>query len=246
MKKGLKLRMHSFIHYPDGKLIFNREMFKEIAPRYNFISRALSLGRDTAWKNQLVEKLPPLPSPDCLDLACGTGDITFRLAKRYPAGSVVGLDLTEAMVACARKRNSHKNVRFTIRNMCRTEFADHSFDIVTGGYALRNAPNLQEALAEIWRVIRPGGTAAFLDFSKPPNPFVQKAEYFLLKTWGGFWGLALHTNPEVYAYIAESLKQFPDSRQLRRYVTEVGFENIWSKRHYFGITETVIFKKPCA
>jgi demethylmenaquinone methyltransferase/2-methoxy-6-polyprenyl-1,4-benzoquinol methylase len=237
--------MHDYIHRPQGKLVFNREMFTVIAPKYDFITRALSLGRDTAWKNRMIQRLPPLNSPDCLDLACGTGDITFRLAKRYPRGSIVGLDLTEAMVARARARNSHQNVKFTIRNMCRTEFADNSFDIVTGGYALRNAPSLEKALAEIWRVMRPGGTAAFLDFSKSPKRPLQKAEFFLLKTWGGFWGITLHRNPQVYTYIAESLKQFPDTDQLRKLIAKVGFEIVWSKKHYFGMAETVLFKKPC-
>jgi ubiquinone/menaquinone biosynthesis methyltransferase len=244
MRKGLTLKMHDYIHRPEGKMTFNREMFREIAPRYDFITRVLSLRRDKTWKNRMIEKLPPIQSPICLDLACGTGDIAFLLAQRYPQGSIVGLDLTEAMVAYARARNSHKNVKFVIGNMCRMEFAPGSFDIVTGGYALRNAPVLEEALAEIWRVMIPGGTAAFLDFSKPVNRFLQKAEYYLLKTWGGFWGLALHWNPEVYTYIAESLKQFPDRNQLKRHISEMGFEITWSRKHYFGVAETLMFKKP--
>ena len=245
MKKGLTLKMQDYIHYPEGKLKYNKEMFKEIAPRYDFITRVLSLGRDRAWKDELIEKLPPIENPNCLDLACGTGDITFRLADRYPEGSIVGLDLTEDMVAYARLRNSHRNIKFTIQNMCRTRFPDNSFDIITGGYALRNAPDVQKALAEIWRVIKNRGTAAFLDFSKPPAPFFQKLEYVVLKLWGGFWGLALHLNTEVYTYIAESLKQFPDSKRLKKYITEAGFVNIQSKKYYGGIVETLIFEKSC-
>jgi demethylmenaquinone methyltransferase/2-methoxy-6-polyprenyl-1,4-benzoquinol methylase len=246
VRKALKLKMHDYIHRPRGKLVFKREMFNVIAPRYDFITRALSLGRDTAWKNQMIRRLPALHSPKCLDLACGTGDITFRLVLKYPRGAIVGLDLTEAMVTSARSRNRYENVEFTTQNMCCTDFGDHTFDIVTGGYALRNAPILEEALAEIWRVMKPGGTAAFLDFSRPPGWFGQKTEYFLLKTWGGFWGLTLHCNPQVYTYIAESLRQFPDSKQLRKLIAKVGFEIVWSKKHYFGIVETVMFKKPCS
>lgn len=245
MRNALKLKMHDYIHRPEGKLVFNREMFTVIAPRYDFITRALSLGRDKAWKNQMIQNLPTLKSPRCLDLACGTGDITFRLAEKYPGAAIAGLDLTEAMLASAKSRNSYENIEFTTQNMCRTNFSDRTFDIVTGGYALRNAPSLEDALAEISRVMKPGGTAAFLDFSRPPHPLTQKAEYFLLKTWGGFWGLTLHRNPQVYTYIAESLKQFPDSNQLRKLIAKVGFEIVWSKKHYFGIAETLIFKKPC-
>jgi demethylmenaquinone methyltransferase/2-methoxy-6-polyprenyl-1,4-benzoquinol methylase len=235
--------MHEYIHRPEGKLVFNREMFTVIAGRYDFITRALSLGRDKAWKNQMIRILPALQGPRCLDIACGTGDITFRLAQKYPRGTVIGLDLTEAMLASAKSRNSYENVELTTANMCSTDFGDHTFDIVTGGYALRNAPVLEEALAEIRRVMKPGGTAAFLDFSKPPGRLSQKTEYFLLKTWGGFWGLALHRNPEVYTYIAESLKQFPDREQLRKLIAKASFEIVWSKKHYFGMAETLILRK---
>lgn len=244
MKKRFTLRMHDYIDCPQGKLKYNKEMFKEIAPRYDFITRALSLGRDKRWKDELVARLPEIESPNCLDLACGTGDIAFRLADRYPRGYIVGLDLTEAMVAYAGLRNCHNNVKFIIQEMCRTQFADNSFDIVTGGYALRNAPDLKNALGEIQRVMKPGGTGAFLDFSKPSNRLFQQGENILLKIWCGFWGLILHRNTEVYIYIAESLKQFPDSEQLKEYITEAGFGNIWSKKYYLGVVETIAFEKP--
>ena len=88
-------------------------------------------------------------------------------------------------------------------------------DIVTGGYALRNAPDLGTAIDEISRVLKPCGVAAFLDFSKPSGKILQKMEYWALKTWTGPWGTLLHRNREVYRYIAESLQPFPDRSQLR-------------------------------
>ncbi|MFB0525576.1 MAG: ubiquinone/menaquinone biosynthesis methyltransferase [Phycisphaerae bacterium] len=243
MKRRFTLRMHDYIHWPKGKLKYNEQLFTEIAPRYDFITRALSLGADAEWKDELVAKLPYISSPKCLDLACGTGDITFRLANKYPAGLVVGLDLTEDMIALARFHNVYNNIHFTVKDMCQTGFDDNSFDIVTGGYALRNAPDIKKALNEIWRVMKFGGKAAFLDFSKPSSRFFQKLENALLKTWGSFWGLTLHGNTEVYTYIAESLKQFPNHEQLKQYLREVGFVNIQSKKHLFGITETIVFEK---
>jgi demethylmenaquinone methyltransferase/2-methoxy-6-polyprenyl-1,4-benzoquinol methylase len=272
--------MHDYIHQAEGKLFFNRRMFSTIAPRYDFITRVLSFGRDTSWKNRLVNDLPffaaehaesaetrseaksPLrqkpnltsansavsavniSSPHCLDIACGTGDITFRLAAKYPAGRIVGLDVTEPMIDYARKRNTFSNITFTLQDMCRTNFADASFDIVTGGYALRNAPNLEQALIEIRRVMKPGATAAFLDFSKPPNRFLQKAKGMLLKFWGGFWGILLHRNPQLYTYIAESLKLYPDRIALKQLITKLGFTNIRSRKHFLGFAETIFFQKP--
>jgi demethylmenaquinone methyltransferase/2-methoxy-6-polyprenyl-1,4-benzoquinol methylase len=243
MKKGLTLKMHDHIHSPAGKLLFNEQMFGEIAGKYNFITRVLSFGRDIAWKNELIRHLPEIENPNCLDLASGTGDITFRLAEKYPSGSIIGLDLTEPMIEKARKINKYSNVEFQRGNMCKTNSPDNTFDIITGGYAIRNAPILEEALAEIERIIKPGGTAAFLDFSKVPNKLFQKFEIFLLKLWGGFWGLLLYRNIEVYTYIAESLKQFPDREQLRGLLQKCGFEVIFSKKHYAGLAETIICKK---
>jgi ubiquinone/menaquinone biosynthesis methyltransferase len=243
MRKRFALRMHDYIHCPKGKLIYNEKVFTEIAPRYDFLTRALSLGADDAWKDELIGKLPDINRPRCLDLACGTGDITFRLANKYPAGLVVGLDLTKDMLARAQLRNLYSNIRFVVNDMCQTGFDNNSFDIVTGGYALRNAPDIKKALTEIWRVMRFGGTGAFLDFSKPANIVSQKLENALLKTWGSFWGLVLHGNTEVYTYIAESLKQFPDCEQLKQYLKEKGFGNIRSKKHFYGIIEIIIFEK---
>ncbi len=243
MKRNFTLKMHDYMHRPEGKRQFNEAMFAEIAPRYDFITRALSFRRDITWKDDLLKKLPDIESPNCLDLACGTGDITFRLAQKYPQGRVVGLDLTEAMLALARPQNSFYDVEFIIGDMSRTDFADESFDIITGGYALRNAPDLKKALKEIHRVMKPGGTGAFLDFSKPSNKMLQRLELPALRIWGGFWGIVLHRNPEVYTYIAASLKQFPDSRQLKELLRENGFGKIRSKKHFLGMTETIIFEK---
>ena len=235
--------MHDHIDSPEGKLLFNEHMFTEIAPKYDFITRALSFGRDIAWKNNLIRHLPDIKNPNCLDLACGTGDIAFRLAQRFPSGHIVGIDLIKPMLKLAQNKNNFSNVEFRQNNMCLLEFPDGTFDIVTGGYAIRNAPDLKKALSEIARVLKPGGIAAFLDFSKQTNKLFQNIEFFLLKLWGSFWGLLLHRNIEVYTYIAESLKQFPDSRQLKNLFEKAGFKVSFSKKHFFGLAETIVCKK---
>jgi demethylmenaquinone methyltransferase/2-methoxy-6-polyprenyl-1,4-benzoquinol methylase len=254
MNSRFDLNMHDYIHQAEGKLFFNRQMFSTIAPRYDFITRVLSFGRDMSWKNRLVSDLPDNKNAHCLDIACGTGDITFLLAAKYPAGHIVGLDVTEKMINLAKSRcrsnhesrdTSHESrITFTLQDMCRTNFADASFDIVTGGYALRNAPNLEQALIEIRRVMKPGATAAFLDFSKPPNRYLQITKGMLLKFWGGFWGILLHRNPQLYTYIAESLKLYPDRNALKQLITKLGFTNIRSRKHFLGFAETIFFQKP--
>jgi ubiquinone/menaquinone biosynthesis methyltransferase len=243
MNGRFNLNMHDYIHQPEGKLFFNRLMFGHIAKRYDFITAALSFGRDTTWKNYLIKELPGANNSRCLDIACGTGDITFRLANKYPSGQIIGLDLTEQMIDLANSNNTFGNIKFVIGDMCRMKFEDNSFDIVTGGYALRNAPDLEKALIEIKRVMKPGATAAILDFSKSPHRIIQISQDLLLRFWGGFWGILLHRNPQLYTYIAASLRQFPDRVALKQLISKLGFINIRSRKHFLGFTESIIFQK---
>jgi len=239
-RKGLSLDEH--LRVPELKRAYNKRLFTRVAGKYGFVTSALSLGRDRAWKRLLIRALPEVARPMCVDLACGTGDITALLADRYPAGEVHGIDLTPAMLDLARRR-CLPDVIFSRQDMCRLSFQDESVHIVTGGYALRNAPSLEDALAEIRRVLKPGGTAAFLDFSKSANKVPQVMGHIILKTWGSFWGLLLHRNPEVYAYIDETLRRFPDRMALHRLFDEMGFEVALSRLLYFGMLELVVLQK---
>ena len=160
----------------------------------------MSLGRDAAWKRALVGALPDLPAPVCVDLACGTGDVAFLLSGRYPGGDVTGLDLSPPMLAVAQERNRFTNVRFKRGDLCDLPFPDGSADVVTGSYALRNAPDLREAVAEVRRVLSPGGVAAFLDFSNPDRSSLRYPQYLLLRSWCGLWGFLLHGTPEIHGW----------------------------------------------
>jgi demethylmenaquinone methyltransferase/2-methoxy-6-polyprenyl-1,4-benzoquinol methylase len=233
MSPSCRLNVRERLSDPQQKRELNEQLFGVVAPRYDAITRLLSCGRDRAWKAALVDALPPQAAPVCLDVACGTGDITFLLAARYPDGRIIGLDLSPAMLDRARARCTTARIEFRRSDMGRTGLDSGSVDIVTGGYALRNAGDLGEALAEIHRVLRPGGLACFLDFSKPPGRALQRAEGLLLRFWGGLWGWILHGDPSVYTYIAESLARFPDRRQLVSILQTHGFE-VQSDRLFFG------------
>jgi demethylmenaquinone methyltransferase/2-methoxy-6-polyprenyl-1,4-benzoquinol methylase len=249
MLKRFRLKLGDHLDSADTKRDYNEKIFTEIAPRYDFITRALSFWRDAYWKRDLIDALPVLDSPFCLDLACGTGDIAHLLADKYPTGSIVGLDITEPMLALARARSTSPNVHFVRQDMTSLNFDSGSADIVSGGYALRNAPDLETTLAEIHKVLKLEGVAVFLDFSKPVGRFAQSVEYWILKAWTGFWGLLLHRNDEVYGYIAESLRRFPDRNHLRRIFQARGFTIVASRLYFFGIAELLVVKKtpiPCA
>lgn len=243
MKHQLSLKIGNYLGNAQDKKHLNEEMFSVIAPQYDFITRLFSFWQDASWKRGLIAALPATNNPTCLDLACGTGDICFLLANQYPNAAITGVDLTEDMLVLARRANRYPHVTFEKGDMAQLNVPDASVDIVTGGYALRNAPDLAVTIAEIYRVLKPGGTAAFLDFSKPQGRLAQRIEYVLLKGWTGMWGLILQRNHEVYSYIAESLALYPDRQQLQAMFTAQGFTVKLSKLHFFGITETLLVQK---
>lgn len=228
---------------PARKQRVTRAVFAQLAPTYDRFTPGLSFFRDRAWKRALVEGLPPLARPVCLDLACGTGDLAFLLAARYPHGRILGADITAAMLDRARQRNKFANVEFRNADMMNTGLPGASCDIITGGYALRNAPDLDLALKEITRLLKPGGTAAFLDFSNPPQPALRRVNHVLLKIWGGAWGLCLYGNPKLFTYITASLNAFPDRVKLRRCFAAHGIGVTGARLHMCGLLETIVVQK---
>jgi ubiquinone/menaquinone biosynthesis methyltransferase len=228
---------------PITKKEYTKELFSVVAPCYNNVTRFLSFWQDKKWKKALIAALDPLDKPRCLDLACGTGDITFALACRYKQGTIIGLDITPAMLEYANKLNTFPHVSFICEDMCHTNIQDSSIDILTGGYALRNAPDLHEALNEVKRVLKPKGIAAFLDFAKPVHPIMQAIQYGLLNCWGSLWGLIMHRRPHVYAYIAKSLTQYPDQGTVIKLLNHYGFEIIKVQQFFFGMVHLVVVRK---
>lgn len=236
------LNIREGIRTPDQKRRYNEGLFTRVATEYDQATRAMSLGRDQAWKSRLVSMLPDATKPRCVDLACGTGDVAFALAGRFPDAEILGIDLTSAMIDVAKARCERTNVSFRAADMCRTGVPEGWADFVTGSYALRNAPVLDDALREVRRILRPGGHAAFLDFSKSPVRWRQPLQFHLLKLWGGFWGCVLHGGPE-HAYIAESLRQFPDRRALRTKIAEHGFRLAANRDCFGGMLEILVLER---
>ena len=235
---------------PGAKRAYNRELFREVAPVYDAVTRVLSMGRDRTWKAELIEWLPssewraPQGPILCVDLACGTGDMGRLLQTRYPDACVVGFDQSAEMM----KRGSgftggHSTVQSLQGDMSRIPLPDGCVDIVTGGYAIRNAPELRSVLAEIARVLRPGGTAAFLDFSKSNHPLVQVTQLGALSVWGKLWGWFYHRNPQVYGYIASSLSVFPCAGDLNEMFRDHGLTLVREKSEMMGMIRLQLLQK---
>ncbi len=221
----------------DRKRLFNRKLFDVVALRYDVVTRLLSFGWDQRWKNRMIRRMGRRDVRRVADLATGTGDIARRLAGAYPGAEIIGIDLSEEMLRRARRLTRGAlprdgRVRFIPGDMNRLPLADSSVDLVTGGYALRNAPDLAQALREVRRVLRPGGRIAFLDFSH--NGFFRG---WLVGFWGRFWGLLLNGNPTTYGYIAESLAAYPTPEELHHLFRERGFRDLRRVALLFGTME---------
>lgn len=240
--KAFALKPRDHLDDPARKRLFNERLFSVVAPRYDRITRWLSFGRDAAWKAALVRALPEGSHALCVDVACGTGDLTRLLAQRHPGARVIGIDLTEAMLDLARRASSDGET-YEAGDMGALRFEDETVDVLTGGYALRNAPDLATTLREWHRVLRPGGTLALLDFSKPAHPWGARLSFALLKLWGSLWGWALHRNPDVYGYIADSLAGYPNRSRLRATLRERGFDVTASALCFAGFAEWIVARK---
>ena len=222
---------------PHGKRRYVRALFATIADRYDFITVFLSYGQDRRWKKRLVAMASPSAGSRALDLATGTGDIAFACAAR--GAHVVGLDITERMIALARAKDAAiaapRPPRFLVGDMLALPFPAASFDLVTTGYGLRNVPDLSAAIDEIGRVLRPGGQMLSLDFDRPTNAIVRAAYLAYLSVVGGALGWVLHRDPNTYRYIPASIRQYPGSRQVAQMMRQRGFSRTRCHRVLGGL-----------
>jgi demethylmenaquinone methyltransferase/2-methoxy-6-polyprenyl-1,4-benzoquinol methylase len=225
------MRLRDRIRTPDGKRVYVRGLFARIADRYDFITVALSYGQDRRWKARLVEHAADLSGARALDLATGTGDVAFALAAR--GARVVGLDITPRMIELARAKSN--DVRFILGDMSALPFADEAFDLVTTGYGLRNVPDLTLAIAEIHRVLKPGGQLLSLDFNRPANVVVRTAYLTYLTAVGAALGWLLHRDPDTYRYIPASIRQYPGAEAVVRMLRDVGFSRAGYSRVLGGL-----------
>jgi len=233
-----------------GKSERVREMFSSIAPRYDFLNHVLSVNTDRLWRRFTVKKLREVleaPGAMALDIACGTGDITFALGKSLPRGHVFGLDITQGMldIAEAKRRDARiQNVSFLRGDIMSLPFSDAAFDCVTGGYALRNVPDLKSALQEIARTLKPGGKIYSLDFGHPPLRLYRWLYLRYLTLVGSGLGLVLHGDPDTYRYIPESLKLYPGQRGTRDLMDQLGFDDTGFHEFMGGIMAINYGSKP--
>ena len=202
-----------------SKAVYVRRLFHTIADRYDLITGLLSYGQDRRWKSRLVDLAGD--GGRALDLASGTGDIAFALASR--GWQVIALDVTHRMLQIARGKPGAGRVRFVTGDMMALPFAPATFDLVTTGYGIRNVPRIEPALAEIRRVLRPGGLLLSLDFDRPANAMLRGIYLGYLTIVGSALGWCLHRDPDTYRYIPESIRRYPGAANVAALLARDGF-----------------------
>jgi demethylmenaquinone methyltransferase / 2-methoxy-6-polyprenyl-1,4-benzoquinol methylase len=215
-----------------------REMFTEIAPRYDFLNHLLSLELDRVWRARTAQRLRPIlqrPDARVLDLCCGTGDLTFALARDNQARAI-GADFSHAMLVRANTKNkahsqeSEPNasapLAFSEADALRLPFPDDSFDLVTTAFGFRNLANYESGLREIQRVLNNGGTLAILEFTEPPPGLLGDLYRWYCRTLLPKIGGLLSGSPNAYKYLPASVSRFFRPEELASLMSQVGYRSV--------------------
>ncbi len=213
----------------EGKNKAVREMFAEIAPSYDRLNHLLSINIDKVWRRFTVRKLEDVlshPGAIALDLCCGTADLTLELEKH---ARVIGCDFCHPMLVIGNEKIAGRQAaraRLAEGDALQLPFADASFDAVTNAFGLRNLENVPGGLQEIYRVLKPGGQTAILEFSRPIIPgFRQAFEFYFHYILPRIGGLLSGSNC-AYTYLPKSVKNFPDQKRLAEIMRQAGFTNV--------------------
>lgn len=205
-------------------------VFDGVAPRYDLMNDAMSLGMHRLWKKIAIDLLKARAGEHILDLAAGTGDLTRAIAKRVgPTGAVTASDINPNMLEIAREKcldtGIFNQINFVIADAQALPFPDHSFDAITMGFGLRNVPEPEKALKEMVRVLKPGGRALVLEFSKPAYTWLEtlydKYSFHVIPKLGDW----LANDEASYRYLVESIRMHPDQESLKSLFLSAGFDS---------------------
>jgi demethylmenaquinone methyltransferase/2-methoxy-6-polyprenyl-1,4-benzoquinol methylase len=201
-------------------------LFATIAPRYDLINDIQSMGWHRRWKRRLFRRTELVPGERVLDLCCGTGDVAFLLERA--GGRVVGLDFSLPMLRAAQGRAAAEAVppAFLAADALALPFPNHSFDVATTSYGLRNLRDIRAGLQEMRRVVRPGGRLVILDFGKPKAALWRWLYFAYLEVMVPVFGRVFCGDSAAYAYILESLRHFPDAAALSALLGETGWVDV--------------------
>lgn len=214
-------------------------MFDDIAPKYDFLNRFLSLGIDVQWRKKAIKRLAKLNPRQILDVATGTGDVALMTYDLLHPEKIIGVDISAGMLQVGREKITKAGLSDQIElrqaDSQALPFEDNSFDAVTVAFGVRNFQDLEKGLSEMRRVLKPGGKLVVLEFSRPHN-FVFKGLYsFYMDVVTPTMGSLFSKNKEAYSYLNKSAKAFPERNEFIRILNGVHFKNTLFKALTMGI-----------
>ena len=202
-------------------------VFTRVASKYDVMNDLMSAGIHRLWKQAMMDWLVPRNHQRLLDVAGGTGDVAIRFLGRAPQASAVVCDLTESMLAAGRQRAGAEKLTgrldWVVGDAMALPFADASFDVYTISFGIRNVTRVADALAEAYRILRPGGRLMVLEFSRMPNDMLQKAYDLYSFTVIPPLGQLVTGDRESYQYLVESIRKFPDQEAFLAMIRDAGF-----------------------
>ena len=222
-----------------------REMFSTIAGRYDFLNHVLSGNVDKRWRRIVATRVRdrlPSSSACVLDVACGTGDLSLTLFEITGAG-VVGTDFCRPMLDIAAGKTSGR-IRFIEGDALDLPFRDGTFEAVTIAFGLRNLSNVESGLAELSRVLKPGGWVAVLEFSRPANAILRPLFNLYFRKLLPWMGGLVSGSLSAYTYLPASVQKFPDQSQLSLLMEQVGFVQVGYENLTGGIAALYMGKRP--
>ncbi|MHA3913906.1 bifunctional demethylmenaquinone methyltransferase/2-methoxy-6-polyprenyl-1,4-benzoquinol methylase UbiE [Halovulum sp. GXIMD14793] len=217
-----------------------RGVFSSVASKYDLMNDAMSLGIHRVWKDAMMDWLAPRPDTHLLDVAGGTGDISFRYLKRVSGqAKATVLDMTADMLVEGRRRAeaaSYPNaLDWVVGDAMKLPFEANSFDVYTISFGIRNVTRKDEALAEAYRVLRPGGRLMVLEFSQLPNQGLQKLYDLYSFNVIPPMGKLLANDSDSYQYLVESIRNFPDQDTFADMIRSAGFDQVAYRNLSMGI-----------
>ena len=215
-------------------------MFDRIAGRYDLLNHLLSFGQDILWRRTVTNALPQGPIQKILDIATGTGDQLIAMMKRVSPESVgIGVDMSSEMLAIGAKKIRHRNtlkrtILIRADGQC-IPVASNSIDVLTITFGIRNFENTEAGLREMYRVLRPGGTALILEFSLPTNVLFKNVYLFYFRNILPLIGSFVSGDGYAYRYLNNTVETFPYGQDFCRIIKNVGFSKIDTTELNLGI-----------
>jgi demethylmenaquinone methyltransferase/2-methoxy-6-polyprenyl-1,4-benzoquinol methylase len=214
-------------------------VFSRVASKYDVMNDLMSMGIHRIWKDAMMDWLAPRSGQRLLDVAGGTGDVAFRFLKRAAGASAVVCDMTEPMLIEGRKRAEAEKLAesldWVVGDAMALPFPDNSFDVYTISFGIRNVTRIPDALAEAYRVLRPGGRLMVLEFSQIPNDLMQKVYDLYSFNIIPAMGQIVAGDRASYQYLVESIRKFPDQETFAAMIRDAGFGQVKYRNMTMGI-----------